>query len=286
MEFYQGEYGGLIEFSANIAENPFGATLLSLVEEQYDDIDTAVLDIAETLSAEGYAANEEVVLGLMTGEILPEEEVVEILADLGEVAGDDIATQRNQAKLVTSYNLLLDSIELDEDEDEDEVDEDTDEVSYEITEEIEEDEDEVDEEAEAAFSRYFEQQEAIQERMTVTDTLSELRDYAEELRSKKCLTPHAFNMLFSRRSKDDYMNFSQAIDSTDYTPEEYLLCMDFALNLFEELGPMPGTAYQFSNIVEQDVEDAPINFSSQDTVVDEEARDLLNLLHGVKQEAE
>lgn len=279
MDFYNGDYSGLIEFSSAIAENPFGATLLELAENQYDDIDTAVLDIAETLQGQGFDADEEIVLGLMTGEILPDEEVVELLSELGTVVNaddeiDEAATERNKAKLfegaIAAYEIAEALLE-DEGEDEEEVeDEEDEEVEAEYEEEDEDD---------ASFSRYFQAQEEMQNRMAYTDALSELRDYGEELRSKKCLTPHAFNLLFSRRAKDDYMNFSQTVESTDYTPEEYLMCMKFALNMFEEMGPLPGTAYQFSSVVEQEVNESPYNFS--DSNVEEEARDLLKLLHDV-----
>jgi hypothetical protein len=286
MEFYNGEYGGLIEFSSAVAENPFGATLLELVENQYDDIDTAIKDITETLIAQGFDASEDIVIGLMTGEILPEVEVVQLLSELGTVVDEDgesideAATERNQAKLFESAIAAYDL--YDEGEVEEEVDEDEEEYEGPEAEYDYEDGEEVDEEAEAAFSRYFEAQEAMQNRLVYTDALGELRDYAEELRNKRHLTPHAFNMLFSRRAKDDYMNFSQVVEGLDYSPEEYLMCMDFALNLFEELGPVPGSAYQFSSVVEQEVKDAPLNFNSGD--MDEEARDLLNLLHGFKSE--
>lgn len=294
MKFYQGEYSGLIEFSAAVAENPFGATLLGFVENQYEDIDTAILDIQETLSEEGYEVNEEIVLGLMTGEILPEQEVVEILSELGTVMGEDDeideeATERNQAKLydgaIAAYELAgaeLDS-EDESNEDEDDAVNDSDEVDE--TDAEAEVVDEEPSEQDATFSRYFEQQDAMQERMVVTDTLSDLRDYAEELKGKRILTPNAFNLLFSRRAKDDYVNFSQAVEGTEYTPEEYLMCMEFSLSLFEELGPVPGTSYMFSNIVDQEISDSPVNFSANEGDVNDEARDLLSLLHGVKDTA-
>ena len=295
MKFYQGDYSGLIEFSAAVAENPFGATLLELVENQYDDIDTAVSDIAETLSQEGFEATDEIVLGLMTGQILPEQEVVELLSELGTVIDEDNevdeeATERNQAKLyesaVAAYDLASELLEDEDEEDEEDVEDESEEDADDEVEEVSavvSDETSTDEK-EAEFSRYAKAVEAQEERMFVTDSLSELRDYAEELKSNKCLSPHAFGMLFSRRAKDDYMNFSQAVEGNDYTAEEYLMCMNFALNLFEEMGPLPGTSYMFSSAIEQEIEDAPVNFSSN-ADVDTEARDLLDLLQGVERDA-
>lgn len=284
MKFYQGEYSGLIEFSSAVAENPFGTALLELAEREYDNVDTAVLDIAETLKGEGFDADEEIVLGLMTGDILPNEDVVELLSELAIVSDEDgvdeEATERGQAKLfsaaVAAYeqaSVLLDEEDEDEDEGEESIEED---------EPADEVDDEDEGEEEAAFSKYVETAGALQERMDVTDELSELRDYADILLKDKCITPHAYNMLFSAKAKDDYLNFSQAVEESGYTSEQYLRCMDFALSLFDEMGPIAGTNYQFSAVVEQEVEDAPINFSGNHTNVDDEARDLLALLHGEK----
>ncbi len=289
MEFYNGEYSGLIEFSAAVVENPFGATLLELVEGQYDDIDTAVLDITETLQEKGYDADEEAVLGLMTGDILPEEGVVEILSQLGEVYDeednlDEATSDRNKAKLfngaVAAYSLAEALLGLEDEELEDEELEDEEDEAEDVeTEEAEEAEEKVVESA--AFSRYVEAQNEMQDRMAHTDALNDLRDYAEELRANKHLTPKAFDLLFSRKAKDDYMNFSQAVEQTDYTAEEYLMCMDFALSMFDEMGPIPGADYNFSNIVDQDIQEGSYNFSGDTSVAAEEARDLLDLLHGV-----
>jgi hypothetical protein len=165
MEFYQGNYGGLIEFSAAIAENPFGSVLLELAESNYDDIDTAVLDIAETLTELGYSVSEDEVLGLMTGEIIPEEEVVEILSELGIVEGDETLTEKNITKLyqaaILSYDngiaqLAAQGFDVGEDEDLEDEDEYLEDVSA-YQEDESEDEDEMvvefDEDTEATFSR-------------------------------------------------------------------------------------------------------------------------------------
>ena len=287
MEFYQGEYSGLIEFSAAVAENPFGSVLLELAESNYEDIDTAVLDIAETLTELGYDASEEDVLGLMTGEIVPEEEVVEILSELSVVEEDASLTEKNITKLyqgaISAYDqaasLLEENSEIEEDEDEDE------DVEAVYEDEQDEDEDtevivELDDETEQTFSRYFDEVDELRSRQVITDELSSLREYADSLLQERCLTPHAHKLLFSRSAKDDYVNFSQATEEAGIDAEDYLMCMNFALNLFEEMGPINGTAVQFSSMVDQDIAEGTLNFSANKGRITEEAREMLNLMKG------
>ena len=287
MEFYQGEYSGLIEFSAAVAENPFGSVLLELAESNYEDIDTAVLDIAETLTELGYDASEEDVLGLMTGEIVPEEEVVEILSELSVVEEDASLTEKNITKLyqgaISAYDqaasLLEENSEIEEDEDEDE------DVEAVYEDEQDEDEDtevivELDDETEQTFSRYFDEVDELRSRQVITDELSSLREYADSLLQERCLTPHAHKLLFSRSAKDDYVNFSQATEEAGIDAEDYLMCMNFALNLFEEMGPINGTAVQFSSMDDQDIAEGTLNFSANKGRITEEAREMLNLMKG------
>ena len=290
MEFYQGEYSGLIEFSAAVAENPFGSVLLELVESNYEDIDTAVLDISETLTGLGFEASEEDVIGLMTGEIIPDEEVVEVLSELSIVEGDESLTEKNISKLYQGAISAYDQVTAILDEtDEDEVEED--EAYYEDeeegTEEYEEDEEDeedivvaLDDETEATFSRYFNEVDELRTRQVVTDELASLREYADGLLRERCLTPHAHSLLFSRSAKDDFVNFSQATEAAKVSPEDYLMCMNFALNLFEEMGPITGTNLQFSSVVDQPISDSPINFSADRSQIEEEAREMLNLMRG------
>lgn len=290
MEFYQGEYSGLIEFSAAVVENPFGSVLLELAESAYEDVDTAVLDIAETLTELGYDASEDDVLGLMTGEIVPDEEVVEILSELGTVEGNETLTERNIGKLyqgaIAAYDqasaLLEDAdgeLEVDEVEEvEDDVVASADEVDA-----VEGDENlvvEFDDETEQTFSRYFDEVDELRNRQVVTDELASLREYADELLQNKCLTPHAHGLLFSRSAKDDFVNFSQATEDAGIDAEDYLLCMNFALNLFEEMGPIQGSGVNFSTVVDQDISDNAVNFSSNNGQVAKEAREMLDLMRG------
>jgi len=280
MKFYDGEYSGLIEFRSAVLENPFGGTLLRLVETQYDDVDTAVADIAETLRNEGFDADEEAVLGLMTGEILPEEAVVALLSEL--------ATSEEDAELlyqaaIDSYTLAEEALAPDEDEDEDEEDEEGDDGDED--EEIDQDDiptAPLNEEAQQYSRHAAETADAIQTRMDITDALSGLRDYADELLKDRHITPKVHQMLFSRRPKDDFMNFSTAVEKAEMTPYEYLRCMEFALDLFDEMGPISGSAYNFTSVVNQDVADGHIQFSGSTNAddVEEEAREMLNLLRG------
>ena len=290
MKFYQGELGGLYEFSSAVAENPFGATLLQIAENCYENIDEAVLDITEHLQTSGFDTDVEEVIDLMTGEMVPTQEVVDELAEMWVTVDEDgnvdeEASARNADQLYNSAQLAIDlAVAEVESDEEDEEDEESDEIEDSSEDEEEDIEDEIevefDPETEAAFSRYFAQQDEMSLRMTATDMLSEMRDQAQDLVSRRHITPYMFSMLFSKRAKDDYMNFSAAVEETGYTPEEYLMCMDFALNLFEDLGPIPGSEYQFSSVVEQEVSDSPIHFSKTEEIDEEEARDLLKLLRG------
>lgn len=291
MDFYNGNFSGLIEFSAAVAENPFGSVLLELAERSYDDVDTAVLDISETLTSLGFNASPELVIGLMTGEIVPDEEVVEVLSELAIVEDNDSLTERNISKL---YQGAIEAYEIAEailSEDDEYYDEDEYEDEYEgaeadyYDEDEYEDEDEelvvaLDEDTEATFSRYFDEVDELRARQVITDELSDLREYADQLLSERCITPHAHGLMFSRSQKDDFVNFSQATNESGLDPEDYLMCMNFALNLFEEMGPIAGTNFQFSSMVDQEISGAPMNFSSNSGQVQSEAREMLDLLRG------
>jgi hypothetical protein len=280
MDFYNGNYSGLIEFSATTLENPFGAALLRLSEAQYDTAEDAVADIADTLSNEGFDVDQEAVLGLMTGEILPKQEVVEILLDL---ATNEVEEERLIQAAIDAYTVAEDRIDLDDEdvEDTDDDDEDDDDDD-EDTPDSDEAEGVLTEETEAAFSRYFDEQDAIRDRLVITDELSDLRDYADELLRDRYITPKAHSLLFSRRAKDDYLNFSAVVEQSEMTADEYLKCMNFALDLFAEMGPVPGSEFNFQSVVDQDISEGPYNFSQGSDVVEEEARELLNLLNGNK----
>ena len=294
MKFYQGELSGLYEFSSAVAENPFGATVLRIAEDCYDNVDEAVVDIAEHLQQNGFETDVDEVIDLLTGDMVPTQEVVDELSEMWVTLDDDgnvdeEASARNAESLYQSAELSaqLALAELEAEEEEDDEDEGNEyEGEYEDETDAEyEDDDETlevafDPETEAAFSAYFAQQDEMSTRMAATDMLSDMRDQAQDLVARRHMTPYMFSMLFSNRAKDDYMNFSAAVEENDYTPEEYLMCMDFALNLFEDLGPIPGSEYQFSAAIPQDISDGPIQFSREDEIDEEEARDLLNLLRG------
>jgi hypothetical protein len=293
MKFYQGELSGLYEFSSAVAENPFGATVLRIAEDCYDNVDKAVVDITEHLQQNGFETSVDEVIDLLTGDMVPTQEVVDELSEMwvtldeeGNV--DEEASARNADSLYQSAELsaqlALAELEAEEEgvEDEEYEDEDEDETEAEYEDEDENETLEVafDPETEAAFSAYFAQQDEMSTRMAATDMLSDMRDQAQDLVSRRHMTPYMFSMLFSNRAKDDYINFSAAVEENGYTPEEYLMCMDFALNLFEDLGPIPGSEYQFSASIPQEISDGPIQFSREDEIDEEEARDLLNLLRG------
>ena len=279
MDFYNGDYSGLIEFRSAVLENPFGGTLLRMVEKQYDDVDTAVADIAETLRNQGFDADDEAVIGLMAGEILPHEEVVELLSELAITEEDkDLLYQ----SAIDAYSLAEALLESDDESEDDEEDEDDDESEDDTVIEIEKTVDKSMDESK--FSRYFEETEAIRNRMEITDELSNLRDYANDLLKNRHITPRVHKMLFSTRAKDDFLNFSTAAQESEMPVEDYLRCVQFSLDLFNEIGPIHGSEYNFTSIVDQEISDSPVNFSQGEDKIEEEAREMLELLRGTAKE--
>lgn len=252
MDFYQGEYEDLMEFSTAVAENPFGSELLRLAEANYDSVEDAIEDISTGLQKAGFEADEDIVLGLMTGEMLPTED---LLITLSELCNSDTEYNRLINSAEASYDIaeaLLDAIEdgeieIDEndlivDEDEDEDDEDYETVPrY----EYDEDEDELDEEQ---FSRYAEAVEALTEKEYVTEALKSLSSQAEDLVEGGYMPPIAFSLLFGDEEDVSYAEFSRACDKEDTDPDNRLDNIAFTLSVFKAMGP----AFEFTSATEED----------------------------------
>jgi hypothetical protein len=90
------------------------------------------------------------------------------------------------------------------------------------------------------------------------------------------MTPQIKELLFGRSDKNRYMNFSAATQESGYTPEEYLKCIEFSLNLLAELDGID-SAY-FETQIQEDA-GANVNFSRvSDGDVENEARQMIEWL--------
>lgn len=277
MDFYKN-YDHMIEFSTAMVENPFGAQLLSLAERNFDDIETAVAALSDGLSELGFDVDEEGVVGLMTGQILPSEEVIEAFSGLTE---SEAEVQRLYHAAAVAYDMAAEVIE---DEDEDEVDYDEVEDYYE-----DEDEDEFyeeDEEGHVPVVSYVENPaedtrvDMLYSRQLVTDKLNEYIEVADQMMAggSGLMTPHIKNLLFGASDKNRYMNFSAACDDFDVDPATYLTCIEFSLNLLSELDGLDSR--YFETQVEENMSEG-INFSSRvdDKSIETDARDMLKMLN-------
>lgn len=274
-DFYKGNEE-LIEFSAATAENPFGAQLLSLCEKYFEDLPTAVEALTEGLAELDFEVDVEGVVGLMTGEILPSEELLEALSEIGTEAD----ARRLYSAAASAYDLaseLLDEGEIEVDaedeeyEDEDE-DEDEDDSDY-------EDEDESDDDIEDESG--LEVTEAVEQmytRQIVSDRLNEFSEIADQMieGGQGLMTPHIKNLLFGQSDKSRYVNFMAGCEEFDATPAEYLKCIEFSLNLLAELGGIDSD--YFEPQVDTKIERSKVNFSASDEVLEREVSDMVDLL--------
>lgn len=275
MDFYQG-YEDLIEFSSATVENAFGSQLLALCERKFDNIETAVAVLTEGLDDLGFEVDEEGVVGLMTGDVLPSEDVLEALAGLADTDAD---VQRLYNSASTSYDVaatLLEEGEIEVDEDEDYEDEDVEDIEQGYDEDEEYDEDE-DEDEEVTVDPVAAQ---LYSRQIITDYLNDYVEVADQMMAggQGLMTPQIKDLLFGRSDKNRYVNFSAAVEDNGYTPEEYLKCIEFSLNLLAELDGVDST--YFESQITDDISDSNISFSRSDNSdVETEARQMLEWLN-------
>jgi len=270
MDFYKG-YEDLIEFSSATVENAFGSQLLALCERKFENIEDAVAVLTEGLDELGFEVDEEGVVGLMTGEVLPSEEVLEALAGLADTDAD-VSRLYNAAS--TAYEVaatLIEEgeIEVDEDEEDYEVEvEDEEELVYD--DEDDDYEDEEDDEQELVAQMYS--------RQVITDYLNDYSEVADQMMQggRGLMTPQIKELLFGRSDKNRYMNFSAATQESGYTPEEYLKCIEFSLNLLAELDGIDSS--YFETQIQEDA-GSNLNFSRvSDGDVENEARQMIEWL--------
>lgn len=279
INFYSGNtYEGLVNFSTAVAEVPFASELLTKLEASYEYIDDAVADIVEAYQANGYDVSDADVISLLTEEIPPSEEDLEILSGLyidedGEA--DELGFERLvNAALATQEHFLEDEDDNEEYEEEEEYEgeyeddlegeyEDDLEDEYEIEDDYEYEEGEVeDEQFNAAYSKVMEFAHAQE----LKASLDELIDYGAALVEDGKLAPIAFQMMFGTDDTNRVANFSRASQEAEIDDYTHLQSIAYALNLFNTIGQLSSNAgYR------------PLNFSSlslEDIVPDSTDRDV------------
>jgi len=257
----------LMEFSSDIALNPFGAELASLASQSYDTIDDALEDITAGLQSAGFEVDEDDVYGFFSGEFLPSEDVIEALSELcldedGEL--DEAVLDRFLSAAEASYLVAEQVAEEIEDEiaaeDEDyedyedyeDEDEDEDEDEYEYYEDEDEDEDGeyYDPETEALLN----QVEELTTRQAVTDQLDELVEYGRNLVGEGKLPPIAFAALLGdaeSTSSSRFAEFSSVCEEDDLNTLDQLDRIEFCLSIFDQCG----AAMDFNNYAPSEYED-------------------------------
>lgn len=276
MNFYRG-YENLIEFSSATVENPFGAQLLAMCEDVFEDLPSAVAGLTEALVDLGFDVDEEGVVGLMTGEILPSEEVVDALTGLSE---DEVDQARLYNAAAAMYDMLLEEDEVDEDEYYEDVEDDYDDDIYDEY----EDEDEYYEDEDEDEDEYYEEEEPLAEvlysRQVITDALDEYVEIGNAMVDQGYLSPHVHELLFGQSDKGRFVNFSAACEEFDATPAEYLKCIEFALNIFSEIGPMVNESYFSAQVPTDFAQDnqRTYEFGMDEDTVELQSREMVDLL--------
>lgn len=274
MNFYRG-YENLIEFSSATVENPFGAQLLALCEEVFEDLPSAVAGLTEALVDLGFDVDEEGVVGLMTGEILPSEEVVDALTGLSE---DEVDHARLYNAAAAMYDMLLEEDDVEDDYADDEyyedVEDDYDDDIYDEDEDEYYDDDEDEEETDESLA------EVLYSRQVITDALNEYVEIGNAMVDQGYLSPHVHELLFGQSDKGRFVNFSAACEEFDATPAEYLKCIEFALNIFSEIGPMVNESYFSAQVPTDFAQDnqRTYEFGMDEDTVELQSREMVDLL--------
>lgn len=274
MNFYRG-YENLIEFSSATVENPFGAQLLALCEEVFEDLPSAVAGLTEALVDLGFDVDEEGVVGLMTGEILPSEEVVDALTGLSE---DEVDHARLYNAAAAMYDMLLEEDDVEDDYADDEyyedVEDDYDDDIYDEDEDEYYDDDEDEEETDESLA------EVLYSRQVITDALNEYVEIGNAMVDQGYLSPHVHELLFGQSDKGRFVNFSAACEEFDATPAEYLKCIEFALNIFSEIGPMVNESYFSAQVPTDFAQDnqRTYEFGMDEDTIELQSREMVDLL--------
>jgi hypothetical protein len=208
-------YDGLAEFEVG---NDFGAAVLELAAEEYEDPADAIVDIAEHT---GLAVED--VVGLLEGRYVPTEELAHAIAQVFTITSSD-------DDFYEGFMSIADEVRGDEEEyDEDEVDEEDDEANYRI-------------------AQLEDQVAEFQAQTEVTNQLQQLERYAAQGVQEGWLPPVAREAVMSNfeTDSDRLAAFSQVCDSNRVDVATELYATQKILETFEKCGPFA----RFSSVLE------------------------------------
>ena len=257
IEFFSGcNSEDLMEFSNDLAVNPFGSELVRISSDIYDDIDEAIEQLAIGLNQRGFDVDEDTIYGFMSGELLPTEDVLEAFADLC-VDEDGVLDEGEFSRLVSSaqsaHDLAADFYEASMEEEYE--DEDDDEEYYEEDEEYEEEEYEDEDYTDPQVQALQSQLDALTTREVETAELDSLVQYGRDLQEDGILPPIAFSLLFGDPSEgisSKYAEFSTQCEEKEIPNALQLDRINYTLSVFEQIGPI----MNFSSMAPEQYEEA------------------------------
>lgn len=221
---YYSSNSTLANFSAG---NDFGAALLELAEEEFENPDDAIYAIAEHT---GYEP--EHILGLISGEYVPDEQLAEEIAQVFETTASDsdayngFLTLGQEARAQEGLDYEEMDVPMEEAED----------VESEKSEEFSRylaDKDHRIQELEAQFAQ-------SQNERYVTEQLMELEQLASSGIQEGWLPPVAYREIFAsfKTDQDKLAAFSLVCEGNKVNVETELYATRKALSLFERCGPL------------------------------------------------
>ena len=259
------EYSNQNNMTNNYANFAMGTNfvpaLLELIEEDYETLEDGLLDIQNNTGLD-----DEDLEGMLTGELVPTPEMVDILNELFYTTSID-----NNNALGLQVLAALDRGDLEEEdleeglqayyEEEDESEDDTEEEEY------EDDEQEVD--AEAVYSYIDPRVQELEAKMAnfelnseLTARLNEVADFAKQGIQERWLSKAKYDLLLGSfdREEDRVAAFSQTAESNNVDLSTQLYAVLFALKADEECGDprVNFSSYVNENVVPMDTEEADL----------------------------
>lgn len=240
----------------------FVPALLELIEDEYETLEDGILDIQENTGLD-----DDQVDGMLSGELVPTPEMVDILNELFYATSESdenalglqvlAALDRGDLEEEDLYDALEES-EEDSDEEDDYEDE--------IEEEYEDDE-EVD--AEAVYSYIDPRVQELEAKMAdfelnseLTARLNEVADFAKQGIQERWLSKAKYDLLLGSfdREEDRVAAFSQTAESNNVDLSTQLYAVLFALKADEECGDprVNFSSYVNENVVPMDTEEADL----------------------------
>lgn len=276
MDFYKG-HTDYMEFASDAISNPFGAELLRICENRFNSLPEAVDEVTAGLQELNFNVDKQGVIGLLTGEVAPSEDLTEAL--LGLAPNEVDATRlANGADQINEIFDAIESGEIEPDEageyDIEDLGEFEEGVDDEDIEDDEDDEDEgvegedgvTDDELEGVKNESKDLTEALYARQIVEDRLNNFSARADQMMAtgEGLMTPYIKAMLFGSDANkhNQYVNFSKATDKLNYTADEYLKCIEFSLGVLKELGSVDSQYFKAA-VKEEVADDSEISFSKR-----------------------